>query len=71
MMLEIDESTGRHLNGAENRDDFEHFVIEARREENVILLAATPEIRSAHETWNVEDDDALKGWQRNSLSVTF
>lgn len=47
MMLEINESTGCHLNASKNSDNFQNPIVKTRRQEDVILLRAAPKIRSA------------------------
>jgi len=71
VVLQVDDARGGHLNGAEDGHHFEDAVVETGSDETVVLLVATPEVGAAHETGDVQHDDALQTGQRDPRPITL
>lgn len=60
VVLEVDDARSGHLNRAEDSHHFEYAIVETGSDEAVVLFVTAPKVGAAHETGDVEDDDALK-----------
>lgn len=71
MVLQIDDTRGRHLNRSEDGHNLQHAVVKTGSNKAVVLFVASPEIGTAHKTGDVEYNNALETGQWDSGAIAF